>query len=190
MPDVHPFRAVRYDVARVGTLSDVVAPPYDVIDPALQDQLYGASPYNVIRLELNRDEAGDSGSVDRYKRAARFLKDWLREGILRQDDHPALYVYHQTFEVDGKTHAQGVPGARSTRADRPGEDLSPRTDARRPQGRPPRPLSRDRLQPQSRLRPLSRHHRQKCTASSRPVCAIALRWWRPITWVSKIGSGS
>ena len=40
MPDVSPFRAVRYDVARVGTLSDVVAPPYDVIDPALQDQLY------------------------------------------------------------------------------------------------------------------------------------------------------
>ena len=26
MPDVSPFRGVRYDVARVGTLSDVVAP--------------------------------------------------------------------------------------------------------------------------------------------------------------------
>ena len=54
MPDVSPFRGVRYDVARVGTLSDVVATPYDVIDPALQDRLYQASPYNVIRLELNR----------------------------------------------------------------------------------------------------------------------------------------
>ena len=106
MPDVSPFRAVRYDVARVGTLSDVVAPPYDVIDPALQDQLYGASPYNVIRLELNRNEAGDGGVDDRYKRAARVLKEWLREGALRQDDHPALYVYHQTFEVEGKTHTR------------------------------------------------------------------------------------
>ena len=106
MPDVSPFRAVRYDVARVGTLSDVVAPPYDVVDPALQDQLYEASPYNVIRLELNRDEAGDGGLDERYKRAARFLKDWLREGILREDDHPALYVYHQTFEVDGKIHTR------------------------------------------------------------------------------------
>ena len=89
-----------------GTLSDVVAPPYDVIDPALQDQLYEASPYNVIRLELNRDEAGDGGLQRRYTRAARFLKDWLREGILREDDHPALYVYHQTFEVDGKMHTR------------------------------------------------------------------------------------
>ena len=44
MPEVRPFRGVRYDVARVGTLSDVVAPPYDVIDPALQDRLYQASP--------------------------------------------------------------------------------------------------------------------------------------------------
>ena len=61
MPDVSPLRGVRYDVAHVGTLSNVVAPPYDVIDPALQDRLYDASPYNVIRLELNRAEAGDCG---------------------------------------------------------------------------------------------------------------------------------
>jgi uncharacterized protein (DUF1015 family) len=106
MPDVSPFRGVRYDVARVGTLSDVVAPPYDVIDPALQDRLYHASPYNVIRLELNRDEPGDSGTGTRYSRAARFLKEWLREGILREENHPALYVYHQTFEVDGATHTR------------------------------------------------------------------------------------
>ena len=60
MPDVRPFRGVRYDVAQVGALSDVVAPPYDVIDPALQERLYQASPYNIIRLELNRPEPGDS----------------------------------------------------------------------------------------------------------------------------------
>jgi len=106
MPDVSPFRGVRYDVARVGTLSDVVAPPYDVIDPALQDRLYQASPYNVIRLELNRDEPGDSLAGQRYARAARYLKEWLRDGILREENHPALYVYHQTFEVDGQVHTR------------------------------------------------------------------------------------
>ena len=41
----------------------MVAPPYDVIDPALQDRLYEASPYNVIRLELNREEPGDTETV-------------------------------------------------------------------------------------------------------------------------------
>jgi uncharacterized protein (DUF1015 family) len=106
MPDVMAFRGVRYDVARVGTLSDVVAPPYDVIDPALQDRLYRASEYNVIRLELNREEPGDAEAHARYARAARFLRDWLRQGILRQEDHAALYLYEQTFEVEGTTHAR------------------------------------------------------------------------------------
>src|SRR5262245_7386545 len=104
MPDVSPLRGVRYDVARVGTLSDVVAPPYDVIDPALQDRLYQASAHNIVRLELNRQEAEDAGPESRYTRAARFLRDWLRQGILREDDHAALYVYHQVFEVEGQTH--------------------------------------------------------------------------------------
>jgi uncharacterized protein (DUF1015 family) len=104
MPDVSPFRGVRYDVARVGTLSDVVAPPYDVVDPALQDRLYQASPYNVIRMELNRQEPGDTEAQGRYARASRFLKEWLRDGILREEDHTALYVYDQTFEVDGVKH--------------------------------------------------------------------------------------
>src|SRR3954447_13979851 len=80
MPDIRAFRGIRYDMAQVGALSDVVAPPYDVIDPALQDRLYDASPYNVIRLELNREEPGDSPETNRYTRAARFLKEWLRSG--------------------------------------------------------------------------------------------------------------
>ncbi len=106
MPDAVPFRGVRYDVAKVGTLSDVVAPPYDVIDPALQERLYQASEHNVIRLELNREEPGDTETQSRYARAARFLRDWLRQGILREEDHAALYVYEQTFDVEGTTHTR------------------------------------------------------------------------------------
>src|SRR4051794_33549564 len=104
MPEIRAFRGVRYDIAPVGSVSDVVAPPYDVIDPALQDRLYGASPHNIIRLELNREEAGDNAEQNRYTRAARFLREWTREGALRHDDHPAFYLYHQTFEVEGRTH--------------------------------------------------------------------------------------
>src|SRR5262245_17805907 len=98
MPDVLPVRGVRYDVARVGTLSEVVAAPYDVIDSALQDRLYRASEHNVSRLELNREEPGDTEAQGRYARAARFLRDWIRQGVLREEDHAALYLYQQTFE--------------------------------------------------------------------------------------------
>lgn len=100
--DIQSFRGWRYDLGRVGTLSDVVAPPYDVIDPALQDALYARHPNNVIRLDLNKPEAGDNDQQNRYTRAARLLKDWQQDGIVRQEGEPALYLCHQTFTVDGK----------------------------------------------------------------------------------------
>jgi uncharacterized protein (DUF1015 family) len=103
MAEIRPFRGLRYDLAQVGALSDVVAPPYDVIGPELQARLYDASPYNAIRLELNREEPGDAPGSDRYARAASFLRNWRKAGVLREDDQPELYVYHQTFEVEGRS---------------------------------------------------------------------------------------
>src|SRR5256885_14490331 len=100
MADIRAFRGYRYDLGRVGALSDVIAPPYDVIDPALQQTLYQRSPYNVVRLILNKEEPGDSEVSNRYTRAAAFLRDWQRDGILVQDSARALYVYHQEFEAE------------------------------------------------------------------------------------------
>jgi uncharacterized protein (DUF1015 family) len=102
MAEINAFRAYRYDLARVGSLGDVTAPPYDVIDPPLQDALYAKSPYNVIRMELNKETPADAEGHDRYTRAAGHLRDWLAEGVLTQDAAPALYVYHQQFEVEGR----------------------------------------------------------------------------------------
>ncbi len=106
MAEIRAFRAYRYDLGRVGALSDVVAPPYDVIDPALQQALYDKSPHNIIRLILNKEEAGDTENNNRYTRAARCLRDWQQERILAQDSARSLYVYHQTFEVEGTVHTR------------------------------------------------------------------------------------
>lgn len=103
MPDIQAFRALRYDLGHVGSLSDVIAPPYDVIGPELQDQLYKKHPANVIRLILNRDEPGDQQN-DKYSRAAKFLKGWQAEGVLFRESDPALYVYHQKFDYAGRTY--------------------------------------------------------------------------------------
>jgi uncharacterized protein (DUF1015 family) len=103
MPTISAFRGVRYDLGHVGSLSNVIAPPYDVIDPELQDELYKKHPANVVRLILNRDEPGDDEHSNRYARAARFLRNWQREGVLFTEGDPAIYVYHQQFELDGRT---------------------------------------------------------------------------------------
>jgi uncharacterized protein (DUF1015 family) len=106
MADVQAFRAYRYDLARVGELSDVVAPPYDVIDPALQQALYDRSPYNVIRLILNQETPHDNEHNDRYSRSAAALRDMLRDGILTQDSARALYVCHQEFDAEGRHYVR------------------------------------------------------------------------------------
>jgi uncharacterized protein (DUF1015 family) len=106
MADVRAFRAYRYDLGRVGALNGVIAPPYDVIGPALQDSLYAKSPYNVIRLILNREEPGDTEAENRYTRAARFLKGWQQDGVITQDSARSLYAYDQEFEVEGKRYTR------------------------------------------------------------------------------------
>lgn len=102
MPIIAPFAGLRYNLDAVGSLSDVIAPPYDVIDPALQDELYRKHPANVVRVILNRPEAGDDED-SKYARAAEFFRKWQEEGILKRDPQPAFYVYNQQFEHDGQT---------------------------------------------------------------------------------------
>jgi len=103
MVEVCPFRGWRYDVAQVGDLSDVITPPYDVIDEKQQDDLFKKHPCNFIRLELNREEPGDASPETKYERASSFWKHWRLDGILRQEQNDALYVYSQEFTWEGQT---------------------------------------------------------------------------------------
>jgi uncharacterized protein (DUF1015 family) len=106
MPDIQAFRGMRYDLGHVGSLSDVVAPPYDVIDADLQKRLYEMHPVNVVRLILNKDEPGDDEHNNRYTRAARLMRTWLREGVLFTESDPAIYVYHQVFTEGHTTYTR------------------------------------------------------------------------------------
>ena len=105
MPSIQAFHGLRYDLGHVGSLGDVIAPPYDVIDNELQDQLYKKHPANVVRLILNRDEPGDDPD-NRYDRAAQFLKNWTREGVLQAENQAAVYLYQQTFMAAGQEYSR------------------------------------------------------------------------------------
>ncbi|MGE3243235.1 MAG: DUF1015 domain-containing protein [Pirellulales bacterium] len=106
MPDIQAFHGIRYDLGHVGSLSNVIAPPYDVIDSQLQNALYDKHPANVVRLILNRDEPTDDEHSNRYTRAARLFRNWQREGVLFTEAQPALYVYHQVFTEGSVTHTR------------------------------------------------------------------------------------
>jgi uncharacterized protein (DUF1015 family) len=100
LPDLRPFRALRYEPSRVRDLSAVVAPPYDVIDPEMRTRLVARDPANVVRLDMPVEELGD-GPDDRYRRAARTLAAWRSDGTLRKDPQPSIYVYEQRYLVPG-----------------------------------------------------------------------------------------
>ena len=101
MADVIPFRGILYNQEKIGDMSKVVAPPYDVITPGLQDALYRRHPYNIVRLILGKIEPDDRPGCDRYSRAADELRRWKDEGVLVRDERPAIYCYTQTYTVDG-----------------------------------------------------------------------------------------
>ena len=100
MPQIRPFRALRFDPSVVGDLTNVVAPPYDVIDEKRRAELVSRHPSNVVRLDLPAEEAGDEPD-ERYRRAARTLAAWRSDGTFRKDPHPSIYVYEQTYCVPG-----------------------------------------------------------------------------------------
>ena len=104
MPEIQAFRGIRYDLGHVGSLSDVIAPPYDVIGPELQDQLYNKHPCNVVRLILNRKEPGDDDAEQPLHPGPATSS---RTGSPRACCSPRptrrIYVYHQEFTVAGRT---------------------------------------------------------------------------------------
>lgn len=106
MPNIQAIAAYRYNLAQVGSLSNVIAPPYDVIDENLQAELYAKHPNNVVRLILNKLTTEDNEQNNRYTRSARELKNWKDQGVLVQENHPAIYVYHQIYEVGGQKYTR------------------------------------------------------------------------------------
>jgi uncharacterized protein (DUF1015 family) len=101
MAEVAAFRGIHYQPGVV-PLESVLAPPYDVISPELQLDLYSRAMQNVVRIELGRDFEGDiPGQRDRYTRAADHLHAWLLEGVLAQDDQPSIYVHRHSFRPPG-----------------------------------------------------------------------------------------
>jgi uncharacterized protein (DUF1015 family) len=104
MADILPFTALRYDEQQV-TLTQVVTQPYDKIAPAMQERYYAASPFNLVRIILDRHESDDTASNNVYTRAAEYFRDWRGKGVLRPDPAPSIYAYSQRFR-DPATNAE------------------------------------------------------------------------------------
>src|ERR1700710_1466450 len=111
MADVRPFKALHYDLGKVGSLDAVAAPPYDVIDAAGRAALLRRSPYNAVAIDLPKpfdpaDPASDPDG-DPYEGAARTIDAWGRDGALVADEEPSLWALTQDYAApDGSSHSR------------------------------------------------------------------------------------
>jgi uncharacterized protein (DUF1015 family) len=103
MQVARPFRGLHYNFTWRRDLSALIAPPFDLIDAALQADLYGRDEHNFVRLELGRTDEADSYEDNRYTRAAADLHGWLEEGVLAREERPALYLVEAEFAAGGRT---------------------------------------------------------------------------------------
>jgi uncharacterized protein (DUF1015 family) len=100
MAEIQPFKGLRYNPLKVD-LKDIITEPYDRITPAMQEDYYRRSPYNIVRIILGKEDDPEQPEKDKYKRADIYLKEWEAEGIFIREAEKAIYVYDQEYLVNG-----------------------------------------------------------------------------------------
>lgn len=103
MPDLHPFPALRFS-RHAGSLSELLAPPYDVITMVDAERLRSRHRANAVRLVLP-----EGYGPEKYEGAATLLEEWREAGLLELDPAPSVTVYRQDFVgPDGPVSRHGL----------------------------------------------------------------------------------
>ncbi len=102
MAEIVPFRPLYFDSCKVNRLEAVVTQPYDKISVEMQARYYELSPYNLVRIIRGRALTDDGPSNNVYVRAKRDFEAWIQSGVLLSGREPAIYPYHQEYEIPGQ----------------------------------------------------------------------------------------
>ena len=102
MPAIYPFNAIQYKQGK-GDVSDLVAPPYDVLSADDKAAYLKKSPSNVVSVDLPHVPPKELGPQSAYDNANKALEKMLAEGTLAKRDTPAIFAYRQTFNAEGQT---------------------------------------------------------------------------------------
>ena len=97
MVDILPFNGLIYNNNKIGNISEVISPPYDVVSAALKKKLYNAHPNNIINLILPKGRGGE-----KYIRAKKILTYWINKNILKFDNDRCFYIIEESFHLDNK----------------------------------------------------------------------------------------
>lgn len=106
MAKIMPFKGYRYNAGKIPDQGKVISPPYDSISDDEQKILYEQSEYNIVRLAYGMTYPNDNNSNNKYTRSASVLKKWIENGIIVQDEKPAIYLCEQIVPLNEvQTHS-------------------------------------------------------------------------------------
>lgn len=96
MVDVEPLKGLKYNIEKIDNISEVLAPPYDIISSVQDGELKNASPFNFSFLTL--PQATDKNN--KYENANDILKKWINERILVFENDECFYLIEEIFTED------------------------------------------------------------------------------------------
>ena len=97
MVDILPFNGFVYNKDKIGNISGVISPPYDVISASLREKLINFHPNNIANLILPKG-SGD----DKYTGAKKLLDEWTKKQILKFDNDRCFYIIQESFYLNNK----------------------------------------------------------------------------------------
>jgi len=104
--DVMPFNGVLYNKSCLAGVpgEDLLSPPYDIITPEFQDELYEKSPYNIVRVDFGKTLPTDDEADNKYLRARQCLQRWMEEKVLVPSGRPCFYSYEVSYGIEGREY--------------------------------------------------------------------------------------
>ncbi|MEO0128793.1 MAG: DUF1015 domain-containing protein [candidate division WOR-3 bacterium] len=101
MPEIRPFKGIRYNSEKIKNLAEVITQPYDQITDEMEKEYKKRSPYSFVNLVLTHYADGHDRNKE-YENAKNCVETWLRNQIFVQDKEESIYPYFQEFSVEGK----------------------------------------------------------------------------------------
>jgi uncharacterized protein (DUF1015 family) len=105
---IRPFKGVHFSKRRGSDISQLIAPPYDILTESGRAQFQAKDAHNIVYVDLPHVPPKSAGPDELYDKANINLQAWLGSGVLERDHRPALYPYTQSYEHAGRTfHRRG-----------------------------------------------------------------------------------
>ena len=96
MVDIKPLRGLKYNTDKIGNISEVLAPPYDIITAVQNEKLKNSNAFNFSFLTLPLE----TGQKNKYENANDIFTRWINEGILVFENKECFYLIEEIFAED------------------------------------------------------------------------------------------